>query len=48
MTLDDEDFLSKGTQGMLMIFLTSVLGLKEKDTFDIIQPIGLEYSKVPR
>ncbi|AVQ36625.1 DUF6414 family protein [Staphylococcus kloosii] len=45
---DKEEFLSKGTQGMLMIFLTSVLGLKENDTFDIIQPIGLEFSKVPR
>ncbi|MBO1199086.1 hypothetical protein J3T65_05365 [Staphylococcus simiae] len=48
MDFDDEDFLSKGTQGILMIFLTSVLGLKEKDTFDIFQPIGLEYSKVSR
>lgn len=43
-----EDFLSKGTQGMLMIFLSSILNLKEKDTFEIIQPIGLEFSKVSR
>ncbi|AQN32234.1 MULTISPECIES: hypothetical protein [Mammaliicoccus] len=45
---DKEEFLSKGTQGMLMIFLSSILNLKENDTFEIIQPIGLEFSKVPR
>lgn len=45
---DTQEFLSKGTQGMLMIFLSSVLNLKEEDTFDIIQPIGLEFSKVPK
>ncbi|MDN6849804.1 MAG: hypothetical protein L0L98_07895 [Staphylococcus equorum] len=37
-----------GTQGMLMIFLSSVLNLEKNDTFDIIQPIGLEFSKVSR
>lgn len=46
--INKDDFISKGTQGMLMLFLNSVLGLKENDTFDIIQPIGLEFSKVPR
>lgn len=45
---NNNEFLSKGTQSMLMIFLSSILGLKEKDTFDIFQPIGLEYSKVSR
>ncbi|MBA8771477.1 DUF6414 family protein [Staphylococcus coagulans] len=48
MSFDETDFLSKGTQSILMIFLTSVIGLKENDTYDIIQPIGLEYSKVSR
>ncbi|MCS4486771.1 DUF6414 family protein [Staphylococcus americanisciuri] len=44
---DKQGFLSEGTQGMLMIYLSSILNLNEKDTFDIIQPIGLEFSKVP-
>ncbi|MFF7956494.1 DUF6414 family protein [Staphylococcus saprophyticus] len=48
MSFDNKEFLSKGTQGMLMMFLTMVLSLNENDTFDIIQPIGLEFSKVPR
>lgn len=45
---DKNDFVTKGTQGMLMIFLSSVLNLEKNDTFDIIQPIGLEFSKVSR
>ncbi|UXR75647.1 hypothetical protein [Staphylococcus sp. IVB6233] len=45
---NNNEFLSKGTQSMLMIFISSILGLKEKDTFDIFQPIGLEYSKVSK
>ncbi|MEJ7508558.1 hypothetical protein ACUW90_001903 [Staphylococcus simulans] len=46
--IEESEFLSKGTQSMLMLFLTSILNLNQKDTFEIIQPIGLEYSKVPR
>lgn len=46
--IEESEFLSKGTQGMLMLFLTSILNLNQDDTFEIIQPIGLEFSKVPR
>lgn len=45
-TFDKKDFIAKGTQGVLMLFLSIMLGLEENDTFEIIQPIGLEYSKV--
>lgn len=45
-TMNAKDFLSRGTQGMLMVFLSAILDLNEEDTFDIIQPIGLEFSKV--
>lgn len=45
---NNKDFTSKGTQGMIMIFLSSILDLKDEETFDIFQPIGLEYLKVSR
>ncbi|HHU6750899.1 TPA: DUF6414 family protein [Staphylococcus pseudintermedius] len=47
-TMNAKDFLSRGTQGMLMVFLRAILDLNDEDTFDIIQPIGLEFSKVSR
>lgn len=45
---ENTDFLARGTQGVLLLFLQIVLGLDENDTFEIIQPVGLEYSKAPR
>jgi len=44
--LGSESLMSAGAQGVLLLFLSLLLGLDENDTFEIIQPIGLEFSKV--
>ncbi|PTH59881.1 hypothetical protein BU584_01335 [Staphylococcus agnetis] len=39
--------VNKGLPELFLAIITPILGL-EKDTYDIIHPIGLEFSKVSR